>query len=70
MSKSKHQIQPIIGVENERADAGRDRRTCLARPYSQTRSGTGHGRDWQLYRLIPTQSAERDDPTCNIHLHT
>ena len=31
---SKHQIQ-----ESEQADAGRDGRTCLARPYSQVSNG-------------------------------
>ena len=36
---SKHQIQPECG--NEQADAGRDDRTCLARPDSQARTGTG-----------------------------
>ena len=30
---SKHQIEPGLGIE--RADAGRDGRTCLARPKSQ-----------------------------------
>ena len=30
---SKHQIKP--GLKIERADAGRDGRTCLARPKSQ-----------------------------------
>ena len=28
-------------MENEQADAGRDSRTCLARPHSQARTGTG-----------------------------
>ena len=36
---SKHQIQPEYG--DEQADAGRDCRTRLARPNSQTRTGTG-----------------------------
>ena len=36
---SKHQIQPEYG--NEQADAGRDCRTCLARPNSQARTRTG-----------------------------
>ena len=35
---SKHQIQPEYG--DEQADAGRDCRTCLARPNSQARTGT------------------------------
>ena len=30
-----------LRVENEQADAGRDGRTCLARPNSQARTGTG-----------------------------
>ena len=30
-----------LSVENEQADAGRDGRTCLARPDSQARTGTG-----------------------------
>ena len=36
---SKHQIQPEYG--DEQADAGRDCRTCLARPNSQARTLTG-----------------------------
>ena len=36
---SKHQLS--LGVKNEPADAGRDGRTCLARPYSQARTETG-----------------------------
>ena len=35
---SKHQIQPEYG--SEQADAGRDCRTRLARPYSQARTRT------------------------------
>ena len=35
---SKHQIQPEYG--DEQADAGRDCRTCLARPNSQARTRT------------------------------
>ena len=47
-----------LGVENEQADAGRDGRTCLVRPNSQARTGTGethfpcpadHGQGWQPY---------------------
>ena len=38
-SLSKHQIQPEFG--DEQADAGRDCRTCLARPNSQAQTGTG-----------------------------
>ena len=30
-----------MSVENEQADAGRDGRTCLARPNSRARTGTG-----------------------------
>ena len=37
---SKHLIQPL-SAENERADAGRDGRTCLARPISQARTRRG-----------------------------
>ena len=33
----------ILGVEDEQADAGRDGRTCLARPNSQ--AGTGAGKN-------------------------
>ena len=36
---SKHQIQPEC--RDEQADAGRDRRTHLARPNSQGRTGKG-----------------------------
>ena len=51
---SKHQIQREYG--DEQADAGRDCRTRLVRPSSQTRTGTGkynfpcsadHEQDWQ-----------------------
>ena len=47
-----------LGVENERADAGRDGRTILARPNLHSRMGTGkfrfpcsadHKQDWQAY---------------------
>ena len=50
-----------MSVDNERADAGRDGRTCLARPNSTARTGTGknyfpcsadHEQDWQPYWLI------------------
>ena len=30
-----------LNVENEQTDAGRDDQTCLARPNSQARTGTG-----------------------------
>ena len=36
---SKHQIQSEYG--DEQADTGRDGQTCLARPDSQARTGTG-----------------------------
>ena len=36
---SKHQVQPEYG--DERVEAGRDCRTCLARPNYQARTGTG-----------------------------
>ena len=32
-------------IENERADAGRDGRSCLARPYSEMRT-TATGENW------------------------
>ena len=39
---SKHQMMIYsLGAENERVDAGRDGRIRLARPNSQTRTGTG-----------------------------
>ena len=38
-SARKHEIQPC--VENERTDAGRDGRTCLARSNYLTQTGTG-----------------------------
>ena len=44
---SKHLIQPEDG--DEQAGAGRDCRTCLARPMSQARMGTGE------YSLFPVQ---------------
>ena len=37
--ESKHQIQHRYG--DDQADAGRDNQTCLARPNSQARTGTG-----------------------------
>ena len=58
---SKHQIQPEYG--DERAQAGRDCRTRLARPlYSQRERGQGnirfpcsadHKQDWQPYSVDP-----------------
>ena len=37
-----------LDVENERPDAGRDGRTCLARPKRQSRTGTGETNPAQL----------------------
>ena len=57
---SKHQIQPECG--DEKADAGRDCRTLLARIISQARTVTGkyffpcsadHEEDWQPYPVDP-----------------
>ena len=57
---SKHQIQPEYG--DEQADAGRDCRTSLARPNSQTLTRTGkfsfpssadNVQDWQPYPVDP-----------------
>ena len=57
---SKHQIQPEYG--DEQADAGRDCRTCLARPNSQAQRGqeniifscsADHEQDWQPYPVDP-----------------
>ena len=51
-----------LSVENERADAGRDGQTCLARPNSQARTGTAkfhfpssadHDQDWHPYPVDP-----------------
>ena len=36
----KHQILNL-SVENEQTEGGRDGQTCLARPNSQARTGTG-----------------------------
>ena len=69
---SKHQIQPEYG--DEQADAGRDGWTRLARPNSQTRTGTGeyyfpcsadHEQDWQPYPVDP-YSAICDDHTYTL----
>ena len=54
---SKHQIQPEYG--DEQADAGRDCRTCLARPNSQARTGIGN-----LTRLILTLALCDDNIHC------
>ena len=57
---SKHQIQPEYG--DEQADAGRDCRTCLARPILRRERGQGnihfpcsadHEQDWQPYPVDP-----------------
>ena len=58
---SKHQIQSKYG--DEQADAGRDCRTRLARPNSQTRTNVDreidfpcsadHVQDWQPYPVDP-----------------
>ena len=48
---SRVRIRLSLSAENEQADAGRDCRTCLARPNSQARTGTGknnHGSPVQL----------------------
>ena len=39
---SKHNIQARLGMENERVDAGRNSRTCLAKLTYQARTGTGN----------------------------
>ena len=55
-SVSKHlPIKFSPGVDNERAGAGRDGWTCLARPNSQARMGcsSDHQQDCQPYRLMP-----------------
>ena len=67
---SKHQIQPEYG--DEQADAGRDGWTRLARPNSQTRTGTGE------YYLPCSADLEQDYPVdpysaiCDDHtyIHT
>ena len=59
---SKHQVQPEYG--DEQADAGRNCRTCLARPNSQAQTRTGKYEfsllqlttsrtDWQPYPVDP-----------------
>ena len=49
---SKHQIQPEY-YGDEQADAGRARRTCLARPNSQAR--TNADREISISLYFPTQ---------------
>ena len=42
-----------LDMNNERSHAGRESQTCVARPYSQGRTGTGsagHEQDWQPNR--------------------
>ena len=65
-----------MGAENERADAERDGRTCLARPNSQARAWTGkmyfpcsadYRQDRQITIPVDAQSAERDD---HEYIHT
>ena len=54
-----------LGVENDRADTGRDDRTCLARPNSQARTGVeknyllcsaDHEHDWRPYQPVDAQT--------------
>ena len=65
-------------MENEQVWAGRDDRTCLARPNLQARAETGkqhvsclgdHEQDWQPY-LIDPYSAIRADHTYLVHTYT
>ena len=65
-------------MDNEQVCAGRDDRTCLARPNSQGRAGTGkqhvscladHEQDWQPY-LIDPYSARSADHTYLVHTYT
>ena len=42
-----------LSLESERAGAGRDGRTCPARPNSQARTGTGKSEDWQPHPVDP-----------------
>ena len=60
--------QPIrfsLSVENERADAGRDGRTCLARPNSRARTGTGK------YSFSPVQlTTRRIDKPCTVDAYS
>ena len=66
-----------MSVENNQADAGRDGRTCLARPNSQTRTKTGniylpclagHNQDWTPTAPVDAQFAELDGHTYIIHM--
>ena len=62
-----------MSVENEQARAGRDGRTCLTRPNTQARTGTGENHSlcsaddekvWQP-NPVDAQSASYDD---NIYI--
>ena len=69
-----------LSLENGRADAGRDGRTCLARPNSQARTGTGkkrfpcsadHEQDWQPYtRLIHSKLKVLTIHPIHTYMHT
>ena len=59
-------------VKNERPGVGRDNHTCLARPNSQARTGTGnthfpcsgdHKQDWQPYSVDPYSAESADHIT-------
>ena len=43
-----------LSAENEKADTGRDDRTCLARPNSQARTGTRKS-SFSLYQLTTSR---------------
>ena len=62
-------IRFSLSMEEEQANAGRDGRTCLARPILWVRTGRGefffscsadHEQDWQRYPvdLVSTESAD------------
>ena len=64
-----------LNVENEQADAGRNGRTCLARPICQALTGTGkysfpcsadHEQEWQPC-MVDLYSAICDD---HIYMRT
>ena len=70
-------------MDNERADAGRDGRTRLARSNSQTRTGTGkhslsfpcpadHEQDWQPYSVdpYPASADHTNIPKLELYMHT
>ena len=62
-----------LSVENEHADAGRDGRTCLARPKSSRANGdrvnilfpcsADYKQEWQPPYLVDPYSAESVDQT-------